>query len=446
MGVNAPTESAADSTRVAIQRRTVVLLCLVQVLGGVSMGGALALGAILGEELSGTESLAGLPATVLTLGAAAAGLPLAALASARGRRPALATGLIVAATGELIVAFAGDRGWFLLMLAGMIALGSGTEVSLQARFAATDLAAPETRGRDLSLVVWMTMVGAVVGPALVPLGAPVAGWVGMADMAGPFLLGAVGCLCAAAVLLVGLRPDPLVEANRGVSESTSRPSLAEGLSAIMQSPAARAALAAVVSVHAVMVGVMVLTPVHLHHGGVSVTLVGLSISAHIAGMFALSPLMGILADRAGRVPVILTGQAVLVVSCIVGFVFVDSQAGLVAALVLLGIGWSASTVAASTLLTDAVEVIRHAAAQGVSDTSMSLAGAGAGALAGVVVGAFGYATLVLGAGTIAVVTAVYVVVDGARGRRQAAMAYSPIIGLAGEGSACHSNSSDERVS
>ena len=387
MGVNASTESAADSTRVALQRRTVVLLCLVQVLGGVSMGGALALGAILGEELSGTESLAGLPATVLTLGAAAAGLPLAALASARGRRPALATGLMVAATGALIVAFAVDRGWFLLMLAGMIALGSGTAVSLQARFAATDLAAPETRGRDLSLVVWMTMVGAVVGPALVPLGASVASRVGMADMAGPFLLGAVGCLCAAAVLLVGLRPDPLVEANRGISESTSRPSLAEGLSAIMQSPAARAALAAVVSAHAVMVGVMALTPVHLHHGGASVTLVGLSISAHIAGMFALSPLMGILADRAGRVPVILAGQA-----------------------------------AASTLLTDAVEVTRRAAAQGVSDTSMSLAGAGAGALAGVVVGAFGYAALVLGAGTIAVVTAVYVVVDGARGRRQAAMA------------------------
>ncbi|MBM7279979.1 MFS transporter [Gordonia rubripertincta] len=422
VGVNAPSESVADPMRAAIQRRTVVLLCLVQVLGGVSMGGALALGAILGEELSGTESLAGLPTTVLTLGAAAAGLPLAALASARGRRPALATGLLVAAAGALIVALGVDRGWFPVMLAGMTALGSGTAVSLQARFAATDLASPETRGRNLSLVVWMTMVGAVVGPALVPLGAAVAGWVGMADLSGPFLLGAVGCLCAAAVLVIGLRPDPLIEANRGAPESTSRPSPAEGLSAIVQSPQARAALAAVVSAHAVMVGVMALTPVHMHHGGASVTLVGLSISAHIAGMYALSPIMGILADRVGRVPVILGGQAVLVVSCVAGFVFVDSQAGLVAALVLLGIGWSASTVAASTLLTDAVDTTRRAAAQGVSDTSMSLAGAGAGALAGVVVGAFGYAALVLGAGTIAVLTAAYVVVDGARGRRPAAMA------------------------
>lgn len=430
MEVNAPSESVADPMRAAIQRRTVVLLCLVQVLGGVSMGGALALGAILGEELSGTESLAGLPTTVLTLGAAAAGLPLAALASARGRRPALATGLLVAAAGTIIVALGVDRGWFLMMLAGMMALGSGTAASLQARFAATDLAAPETRGRDLSLVVWMTMVGAVVGPALVPLGATVAGWVGMADLAGPFLLGAVGCLCAATVLLLGLRPDPLIESNRGYSDPRARPALAEGLSAIVHNPSARAALAAVVSAHAVMVGVMALTPVHMHHGGASVTLVGLSISAHIAGMYALSPVMGVLADRLGRVPVILGGQAVLVASCVAGFVFVDSQAGLVVALVLLGIGWSASTVAASTLLTDAVDTTRRAAAQGVSDTSMSLAGAGAGALAGVVVGAFGYAALVLGAGTIAVVTAAYVVADGARGRRPPEMAWS-----SGEGGA-----------
>ncbi|MBD0863262.1 MFS transporter [Gordonia sp. zg691] len=412
----------AAHDRAALQRRTIFLLCLAQILGGVSLGGALALGAILGEELSGTSSLAGLPTTVLTLGAAAAGLPLAALASARGRRPALSTGLLVAATGALVVAFGVDRGWFLLMLAGMAGIGSGTAVSLQARFAATDLSSTRTRARDLSLVVWMTMVGSVVGPALVPLGAEVAGWFGMADLSGPFLLGAVGCGCAAALLVVCLRPDPLVVATGHVTGGRSKVSLSEGFSAIRRSPSARAAMAAVVSAHAVMVGVMALTPVHMHHGGASVTFVGLSISAHIAGMYALAPVMGVLADRTGRIPVILGGQAVLLVSCVLGFVFVDSQGGLVVALILLGVGWSASTVAASTLLTDSVAINERAPAQGVSDTSMSLAGAAAGALAGVVVGAFGYPTLVLGAGVIAVITAAYVVVDGARGRRAATVA------------------------
>lgn len=408
--------------RLAVQRRTVVLLCVAQVLGGLSMGGALALGAILGEELSGTDSLAGLPTTVVTLGAAAAGLPLASLAAGRGRRPALTTGLLIAGFGTLTVAVAVDHGWFVLMLIGMAGLGSGSAVSLQARFAATDLSSPRTRGRDLSLVVWTTMVGAVIGPAVVPLGATVAAWFAMTELSGPFLVGAAGCFGAAAVLFVGLRPDPLVVAIGETGGSRARVSLAEGFSAIVHTPPARAAMAAVVSAHAVMVGVMALTPVHMHHGGASVTLVGLSISAHIAGMYALAPVMGLLSDRAGRVPVILGGQAVLVVSCVVGFVFAESQTGLVVALVLLGIGWSASTVAASTLLTDSVDTARRAPAQGVSDTSMSLAGAAAGALAGIVVGAFGYPALVLGAAVIAVVTAAYVLLDGVRDRHRTAMA------------------------
>ncbi|MEO9329635.1 hypothetical protein [Gordonia aurantiaca] len=54
--------------------------------------------------------------------------------------------------------------------------------------------------------------------------------------------------------------------------------------------------------------------------------------------------------------------------------------------------------------------------------AMSLAGAGAGALAGVVAGAFGYPALVPSAAAIAVLSARYVVVDGARGRRAAAVA------------------------
>ncbi|QHD84397.1 MFS transporter [Gordonia sp. JH63] len=410
------------SENVALQRRTIVLLCTAQILAGLSMGGALALGAILGEELSGTASLAGIPTTVVTLGAAAAGLPLASLAAGRGRRPALTTGLVIAGAGSLVVAAAVDRGWFALMLVGMAGVGSGTAVSLQARFAATDLSSADTRGRDLSLVVWTTMVGAVIGPAVVPIGATVAGWFAMADLSGPFLVGAVGCLGAAAVLFVGLRPDPLVVATGDTDGGRVKVSLAEGLSAITHSPPARAAMAAVVSAHAVMVGVMALTPVHMHHGGASVTLVGLSISAHIAGMYALAPVMGLLADRTGRIPVILGGQATLVVSCVVGFVFAESQMGLVVALVLLGVGWSASTVAASTLLTDSVDTARRAPAQGVSDTAMSLAGAPAGALSGLVVGAFGYGVLVLGAAVIAVLTAAYVVLDGVRDRRRTAVA------------------------
>ncbi len=402
----------ADDARRRVQLRTVILLCLAQVLGGLAMGASLALGAILGERLSGSESLAGLPTTVLTLGAAAAGLPLAALAQRSGRRPALATGFLIAAVGACVVAVAVDVGWFALLLVGMAGVGSGTAVSLQSRFAATDLASPRTRGRDLSLVVWMTMVGAVAGPALLPIGADLADIAHIDELAGPFVIGAVGTAAAALVLWVGLRPDPLrFSADGAPTAMAAKSSLAQGFDTIRRTPGARNAVASVVSAHAVMVAVMALTPVHMTHGGASLTVVGLSISAHVAGMYALAPVMGLLTDRLGRVPTVLVGQGLLLASCVAGFVLHDSQTGLVVALVLLGLGWSAATVAGSTMLTDSVAVAMRPRVQGITDTSMSLAGAVAGALAGVVVGLFGYPVLVLAAGAVSIAAAAYLVVD-----------------------------------
>jgi MFS family permease len=55
---------------------------------------------------------------------------------------------------------------FLLLLVGALLFGFATAANLQARYAATDLATPERRGRALALVVWATTVGAVAGPNL----------------------------------------------------------------------------------------------------------------------------------------------------------------------------------------------------------------------------------------------------------------------------------------
>jgi MFS family permease len=59
----------------------------------------------------------------------------------------------------------------------------------------------------------------------------------------------------------------------------------------------------------------------------------------------------------------------------------------------LGLGWSATMVAGSTLLSESIPVELRASAQGLSDVLMGLAGALAGALSGVVVAAWGYPML-----------------------------------------------------
>jgi MFS family permease len=374
----------------ATQRRTVALLSAGQVLGGLGLGATLSLGAIVAEALSGSAAWSGMAATMSTLGAAAAAIPLARLARGRGRRIALTTGALGAALGGLLTILSIAVVSFPLLLVSLALLGSGSAVALQSRFAATDLADDRHRGRDLSLVVWATSLGAVVGPNLVGPGESLGAALGLPELAGPFLFTVVAQSAAAAIYLAGLRPDPLLLRQR----MDAAPATAGRLATVVGRPRRAAfAIAAIALSHAVMVSVMSMTPVHLSGHGASITVVGLVISLHIAGMYALSPLFGALADRVGRVPVILLGQAVFVVALVVIALGAQSHGGVVAGLILLGLGWSAATVAGSALVAESVASDRRAIVQGRSDLAMNGAGALGGALAGPVLVLVGYSGL-----------------------------------------------------
>jgi MFS family permease len=161
-------------------------------------------------------------------------------------------------------------------------------------------------------------------------------------------------------------------------------------------PLVRLAILATALSHATMVALMAMTPVHLVHGGATLSVVGLTISLHIAGMFALSPVFGILSDRLGRIPTILLGQTMLVFSAVVTAVGSHHDGVVMAGLILLGLGWSASTVSGSALLNDAAPVAHRVRLQGRSDLAMNLAGALGGALSGPVLAFVGYDGLAWG--------------------------------------------------
>jgi len=374
-----------------IQRRTIVLLSLAQIFSGLATGAALSVGSLLAVELSGSEAWAGSVTVSVTLGAAVASALLMRLAIARGRRFALSTGLLVATAGALGTILAASLGWFWLLLVSALCIGAGTSVNLQARFAATDLSAPEHRGRDLSLIVWMSTVGSVAGPNLVGAGESIASSIGVPGLAGVFVISTVAMLLGLLVIWIGLRPDPLLLArDRAGVQAPPRPRFRDGLSAFSTSPRALAALIGMLLAHFTMVAVMSMTPVHLVHHGATVTIVGLTISLHIAGMFALSPLMGLAADRFGGLPVASAGLGILVVATGLAAFSADSHALTTVGLVLLGVGWSAATVAGSSVIVNAVAPDVRVAAQGVSDTMMSLAGVLGGVLSGLILAAVGY--------------------------------------------------------
>lgn len=373
-----------------IQRRTIRVLALGQVLGGFGLGSVLSIGSLLARDLSGSESWAGSAATFSTLGAAIWAIPLSRLAYARGRRVSLATGAALAITGASTVIESAHLRAFPLLLLGIFLLGAGSATSLQARFAATDIPMTGKTGRSIGLVVWATTIGAVSGPNLFGPGDQLGHFLGLPPMTGPFLFTVVAQIGSTLIFWFGLRPDPLLYAQKLQAKTKHKISIKSAIQTLKVNAVPRFAIFSVALSHMVMVSVMSMTPVHMQDMGYDLVVVGFTISLHIAGMYAVSPVMGILADKIGKVQLILLGQFMYLLAIgFAGFGQMD-RVQVTIGLTLLGLGWSASTVAGSALLSASVPANEKTNVQGVSDSTMNLSGAIGGGIAGAILSAVAF--------------------------------------------------------
>jgi len=413
------TEAVAPERVAAAQRRTIATLVAAQAVGAMGITIGIATASLLARDISGSDDQAGLAQTFQVLGAAVASYLLARLMSRRGRRVGLVTGYLLGACGAVLAVLAGVVGSMPLLLLGAVLLGSTTAANSGSRYAATDLAPATRRARSLSTVVWATTVGAVAGPNLTGPAASLARALGIPELTGPFALGSLGMLGAALIVGLFLRPDPLLLARRAAGAAATPPtgtSWGRVVLAVRTRPVLGYAVVALASAHAVMVSVMVMTPLHMEHGGAELRVIGIVISTHVLGMFAFAPLVGLAADRSGRAVTLGVGAVVLAVSLVLCAASPEGSSWQIfAGLFLLGLGWSFATVSASTLIADHAPLEVRADVQGAADLVMGVTAAAAGGLAGVVVGTWGYSTLAWAAA--ALVVALVVAAFGAAGER-----------------------------
>lgn len=385
------------SSNTALQEKTVKVLATAQVLNGVGVAGTVAAGSLLVASITNSETLAGLAQTSSVLGAAALALPLARLTSRGGRRLALSVGLISGVIGSLLAILGGSRENIYLMLTGTFLVGAASAAGYQARFAAIDLATNEKRAKQLSFVVWGSTIGAVSGPNLMEPSGNLAESLELPRLTGPYLISAATLALAVLVIQLFLRPDPyLTAAKDSGAANLPRIKTKVALKHIRSNARASFAIASIAIGHIAMVAVMVMTPVHMAHVDVTLTIIGLVISVHVLGMYAFSPLVGALTDRLGRLRVIQIGVVILLSSALIsGFARADDAITLGIGLFLLGLGWSCTLIAGSALLTESVAPEIKSASQGASDLVMNLSGASGGAIAGVIIATLSYGWLCL---------------------------------------------------
>ncbi|MGG0456695.1 MFS transporter [Bacillus mycoides] len=387
-----------------LYKRTLIIVSISQMFGGAGLAAGITVGALLAQQMLGTDAYAGLPAAMFTLGSAVAAFIVGKLSQRYGRRVGLATGFMVGGLGAIGVVMAALTNSIILLLVSLLIYGAGTATNLQARYAGTDLANKKQRATAVSITMVMTTFGAVAGPNLVGVMGDFAHSIGIPELAGPFILSAAAFILAGLVLFVMLRPDPLIIAN--IIERYKQEHTYKGQSVTNETLENNRGITvgAIVMIltQVVMVAIMTMTPVHMGHHGHGLSEVGLVIGFHVGAMYLPSLVTGILIDKVGRTAMSIAGGVILLAAGVIAAIAPsDSLILLIVALTLLGLGWNLGLISGTAQIVDSTEPSTRAKTQGKIDVFIALAGASGGAMSGMIVANSSYAALSLAGGAIA---------------------------------------------
>lgn len=400
--------------RAQIHRRTLTVVVISQAFGGAGLAAGISVGALIAQDMMGTESLSGVPTALFTLGAALAAFLVGRITQRAGRRTGLGLGFTAGGVGAIGVVAATHLANPALLFLSLFVYGAGTSTNLQARYAGTDLAAPERKGTAVSIAMVATSIGAIAGPNLIEPTGGLATSLGLPSLTGPFLLAAVAYLLAGAVLFAMLRPDPFLLARELESQTPDALDADAARAADEQEPSGSGsdglprlvlvgALVMVIS-QFVMVAVMTMTPVHMRAHDHNMGAVGLVIGLHIGAMWLPSLVTGLLVDAIGPRPTaIASGSILLAAGVTAALAPDDSLTALIIALVLLGLGWNLGLVAGTTMVVKGTRPATRASTQGSIDVWVNIFGASAGAVSGVLMHAAGFSVLAIAGGIVALI-------------------------------------------
>ncbi|MCC3373631.1 MFS transporter [Cohnella sp. REN36] len=384
-----------------LYKRTMIIVMVSQIFGGAGLAAGITVGALLAQEMLGTDNYAGVPSALFTLGSAAAALFVGRLSQRLGRRTGLAAGFLAGGIGAAGVVLAALLHSVPLLFISLIVYGAGTSTSLQARYAGTDLALPTQRAKAISAAMVFTTFGAVAGPNLVKVTGVAAVSMGAPALSGPFMLAATAFILAGMVILLFLRPDPLVVAKAIADATRAKEGQSSGAGTHeadlrVHKPGIIVGATVMVLTQIVMVAIMTMTPVHMKHHGHGLGDVGIVIGIHVAAMYLPSLVTGALVDKFGQMMMsYASGVTLLLAGLLAAFAPGDSMVLLILALTLLGLGWNFGFISGTAAIVDAAPPQLRAKTQGTVDVLIALAGASGGALSGMVVAQSSYSTLSL---------------------------------------------------
>lgn len=365
---------------------------------------------ILAKDLSGNAAMAGYPNAVNLLSAAVSAYIWGNLWDRIGRRKGITLGLFIGMLGFVIAFFAVQSGSFIFLLVGFIGIGFTRSATQLGRFVAAEVNPPKQRGRAISIVIWGGTVGAVVGPLLAVPGSDLALRLGFVKLSGPFLVAIGLMIINIFVTYRGLNPEP-TEISKKITAQYPDVKESSGTSRtireLLKHRLVFVAMVTMVIGQVVMAWVMGMTALYMDDNQMTIESISIVLSAHTLGMFAFSIVTGQLVDRWGRMPVIISGIAMLLASFILAPIYMELlPIGI--AMFLLGLGWNFCFVGGSTLLADQLSPAERSRTQGFNDFLISIVTASASVMSGIIYASQGYQVLNMVGGGLSLIPLVLI--------------------------------------
>lgn len=372
-------------------KKVLTIVSISQIFGGAGLAAGITVGALIAKDILGTDAYSGLPSALFTLGSAGAAMMVGILSQKFGRRIGLTIGFILGGVGAIGVIFAAVLNNIWLLFIALLIYGSGTATNLQARYAGTDLAKVNQRGKAISITMVMTTFGAVIGPNVADFMGNIALGINLPPLSGPFILAAFAYILAGLVLFIMLRPDPYLIAKRIHNSSNNTSSIDN---TVNDKRGMVFGGFVMVLTQMVMLAIMTMTPVHMSHYGHTLSAIGIVIGLHIGFMYFPSLITGFLVDKVGaKIMSIISAITLLLAGLVSAFAPPNSVPLIALGLSLLGLGWNFGLISGTTMIVQSTSLDIRAKIQGKVDVFIALSGAAGGALSGVIVAQSNFMTL-----------------------------------------------------
>ncbi len=342
----------ADGDRLA--RRNALVLAASMALAGANATIVISTGSLMGKMLAPSAALATLPVTTFVLGTALFTYPASNFMKLVGRRAGfMIGGLLGVLSGIMAAAAVWFASFWLFALATGIS-GAYQSFIVLSRYAAADTASESFRPKAVAWVMLGGIAAAIIGPQLV---------IFTKDMFPPMMfiatyLGQATLSLLAIGVVSRFRDAPVLTA--AAAGSTRH------LGEILKNPRFVVAVLCGMVGQSMMNMVMTATPIAMIGCGLSVTESTLGIQWHVLAMYGPGFVTGPLVVRYGKGRVLLCGLALLACAAFINLSGI-TLAHFWGSLIVLGLGWNLTFVAATSLVLDCHSPAERGTVQGFTD-------------------------------------------------------------------------------